>query len=589
MMHRYVILVSTRPGGPSFARAMERLRRELAGWAPALDTDLAAAWVFTAAPSRLGHRRLGPTGCLIGRDFAPDIQDIDQLLDRSWGAYVAVSVDPTRRAVRVLRDPTGRMECWRLSLDGADVVFSHYDDVHRLQARPSEIDWTYLTHHLNQGWMHGEATCVQGITEVLHGEELIYADGQMSRGLRWRPHEIAARPYESLAAAQAAIRSAAETAVPAWARLYRRFTLDLSGGLDSAIVLGLLRGQGSHEGVIALNRVTPGEAGDERAYARDAAALHGVELVEQEPVSRDVNLTTPFARKLMRPRNRILPLGYDETGVETARRLGAEAYFTGTGGDHLFYDNLQANAACDYLHNGGGLREGVEAAVSLAQLSRDTVWGVCGEVARHYLRGRPPLDQLWPRENRFLTAAARAGADYGRYTHPWAVDAARYAPPAKRNQILFLLELQRHYYRYGRAEAAEEVHPLISQPLIEACLRTPAHWFGIGGVQRGLARRAFADLLPASIRNRRSKGGNGIYFIEFLTKRLPRIRELLLDGRLAENGLLDRARVETALTPLRFAAGEDFMSINTCLTTELWIRQTEADRAEARPLAVLSA
>ncbi len=192
--------------------------------------------------------------------------------------------------------------------------------------------------------------------------------------------------------------------------------------------------------------------------------------------------------------------------------------------------------------------------------------------------------------NGFLSDRAREAVDFERYVHPWIAEGVGITPPAKLNQIANLIELQRHYYRYGRAEAAEETHALFSQPLLEASLRTPSHWFGLGGVQRGLARAAFADLLPEVIRDRRSKGSNAIYFIEFMQSRLSRIRDLLLGGRLSDNGLLDVPKVEAALTPLGLSSGKWFMALNICLTAELWVRQTESDAASAlaeRPAALV--
>jgi hypothetical protein len=57
---------------------------------------------------------------------------------------------------------------------------------------------------------------------------------------------------------------------------------------------------------------------------------------------------------------------------------------------------------------------------------------------------------------------------------------------------------------------------------------------------------------------------------------LPRVRSVLLEGRLAAEGLLDRAALSAALQPLPLAAGRDLMAIVRCLTTELWVQATEA-------------
>lgn len=581
-LHRYMALIATGDDPAGFPRRHRQLARHCAGWEVALDTPLAAAWVLRRPASRLGHRPLGPDGCVIGRDFEPEAHDLDTLLHRSWGAYVAIAVDRDRREASVQRDPTGRIEAWRLALPGADLIFSHDQDAYRFHRTASPVDWDYLTHHLSQDYLHGAHTCLAGIRELLPGERLRYIAGAATATMPWRPDRVAEATWSDAAEAEQALRDGAQAAVAGWAGSYGRVTLDLSGGLDSTIVLGLLRTCAPRtEIAAAMNWLSPGLAGDERAFAQLAAARYGVRLVEQPTLSRDLDFSTRFPRQLMRPRTRLLPMGHDEAGAELARRFEAEAFFTGTGGDHLFYDHLPVTAAADYLHYGGPWRDFVGTAVAMAQLSQDTVWNVLAELLRRSLGRRPAAHELVSTTNPYLSAAAAEAVDFERYTHPWAVAAADAAPPARLKQILNLVELQRHYYRYGRADVSEEMHVLFSQPVIEAALRTRPDWFAADGRQRGLARRAFADLLPDAIRERRSKGASTGYVTQFLTQRLAPIRGLLLDGRLAARGLLDRPALEDMLTPLGLARGRDHHALIRCLTAELWVRQAESDAASA--------
>lgn len=581
MLHSYVALVSTRSDPTAFTHIKERLALRLRGWVHPLDGALACAWVHSAKPSQLGWRSLGRGGCLIGRDFSPTASP-SALLEQSWGAYVALEVDEAARQVTVLRDPTGRVEAWRLSLDGADVIFSHYEHVYWLQDAPSDIDWDYVGHHLNQDYMHGEATGLAGVLELLPGQALLYRQGPPQSQMRWWPHKIAKAAHTSVEDALQALRTTASRSVETWADAYGQVGLYLSGGLDSAIVLGLLR-QRRDRRVVAINHSFPGREGDERQFARAAATLHGVRLIEEAPQAVNMGLSAPFSRRVMRPRARILTTGNDLADARLATNLGLEALFTGTGGDHLFYEGLPISAAGDYLHHRGSMSGFIGAALDLARLSRETVWSVFVEALRYGL-GRGVGVSAVPRvRNSFLSDAGRAAADFERFTHPWVTAAAADAtPPAKFRQICYLTELQRHYSRYGFADTVEEIHPLFSQPLVEASLATPAYWFALDGLQRGLARRAFQDVLPPDIRDRRSKGASTTFVLDFLGHSLPRIRELLLEGQLAGRGLLDRAAVERALTPLNLAAAKDFPAIFTCLPTELWLQQAAADRENAR-------
>lgn len=581
MMHRYVIAIATKVGAPAFETVSRRLDGRLERWTQALQSDLARAWVFQAPPSQLGQRKLGAEGCLIGLDFNPGARDISTLLDQTWGAYVAVSVDPVRRSVTVLRDPTGRIECWRLSLDGVDILFSSYEDVFWLQERQSSLNWDYLGHHLNQDFLHGEETGLTDVAELLAGQTLVYTDGICATAMRWWPHHIAARPHANVDIALTAIRSAAENVVSAWADRYSRIELELSGGLDSSIILGLLKHRAPDRMVIGLNRVYSGAQGDETSFARQAAQMHGIDLIEHRQAAGEGDFSNQLSRRLMRPRLRTMTLDDDEVIMSRTRPYRAEAVFTGTAGDHLFFASLPISAASDYSFRAGGLAGFMDMTLDVARLSGNTVWSVFAEVLKYRLGRRAKLRDLGALKNTFLSPEGLGKADYERFIHPWVTAALARTPPAKMTQVMWLVELQRHYFRYGRADSIEEVHPLFSQPVMEACLATPAYWFGLDGLPRGLARRAFADLLPPAIRNRRSKGVSTAYHLEALSKHLPRIRELLLEGHLARRGLLDRAVVERALTPMGMAAAKDMQALVTCLPAEIWIQQTESDRASA--------
>lgn len=592
MMHRYVAVISSNGASPAFAAMKAKLGNHLGAWPTVLDTDFASAWCFQTPPSQLGCHQTGPAAVTIGLQVPNQATSPESamgppagfgtMLATTWGAYVSIAADVDRKTVRIARDPTGRIECWRLALPDADVIFSHFSDVQRLHPAMS-LNWDYLIYHLNANWTRGDETGLLGVTEILPGEEITYDQSGSQKRTHWRPHEIAADQHASAAAARSAIRQAAEVSIREWASRYDSIALDLSGGLDSSIVLGLLRSCAHHPQVIGVNYITPHAEGDERRYARDAAEMHAVELVECELSASTIGPAPSFAARLLRPAIRSMPLGYDQAASSIAKRYSIDAFFSGTGGDHIFYDPLRLSAISDYRRDHGFSPGFVTAAHQLAQASKETIWNAFGTAAADWIRGPRTLRELLQRENPFLSAEVREGADYERFAHPWAREGHKSVPPAKLHQILNISELQRHYWRYGRADVAEEVHPLFSQPLMEACLRTPAYWFAPGGVQRGLARQLFADLLPERIRTRRSKGANTSHWVQVMDQHLPRTRELLLDGVLSSRGMLDRRKLEAALTPLGLAANKAFGPIINCLTTEMWIQGNGA--ASIRPPA----
>ena len=72
-----------------------------------------------------------------------------------------------------------------------------------------------------------------------------------------------------------------------------------------------------------------------------------------------------------------------------------------------------------------------------------------------------------------------------------------------------------------------------------------------------MARRAFYDDLPPEIRNRRNKGGIEEHLRRTLEHNRGFLRELLLDGALVRQGVVDRGRLAEVLSgrATRIAAG----------------------------------
>src|SRR5690606_12282502 len=93
-----------------------------------------------------------------------------------------------------------------------------------------------------------------------------------------------------------------------------------------------------------------------------------------------------------------------------------------------------------------------------------------------------------------------------------------------------------------------------------------------GDRDRGLARLAFADRLPDLITRRRDQGDLGAFYCQVVLSRLPSLRPLLLEGRLEQQRLLDRAGLEQDLAPdrLMWAPGGNRPLLLAVL--EVWAR-----------------
>ena len=154
---------------------------------------------------------------------------------------------------------------------------------------------------------------------------------------------------------------------------------------------------------------------------------------------------------------------------------------------------------------------------------------------------------------------------------------------AKRMQIAGLVNNQSVFAPSRRGAVAALAHPLLSQPMVELCLAIPAPILSAGEGDRSFARDAFADDLPASIRYRRSKGDVTVFFGRSVAASLPFLREFLLGGRLAEQGLIDPRRFDEALRAEQLVWRDDYGAILAAAQIEAWLRHWESRIADRRP------
>jgi asparagine synthase (glutamine-hydrolysing) len=92
------------------------------------------------------------------------------------------------------------------------------------------------------------------------------------------------------------------------------------------------------------------------------------------------------------------------------------------------------------------------------------------------------------------------------------------------------------------------------------------------GVDRATARRAFAPDLPPEISKRRNKGRIDQHLRDVLDANLDFVRDRLLNGRLVEQGLLNRRNLELYLTRDRSPADFQYSEIlQEQLCVEAWL------------------
>jgi asparagine synthase (glutamine-hydrolysing) len=112
---------------------------------------------------------------------------------------------------------------------------------------------------------------------------------------------------------------------------------------------------------------------------------------------------------------------------------------------------------------------------------------------------------------------------------------------------------------------------LLSQPIIEACLKIPTWIWYHGGINRAPVRAAFADDLPHDIVARTSKGGFSDLARRIYLENFEVIKSLLLDGMLCRHAIVDRHALEAAMAEAPAADDHRYVRILRLADVEAWV------------------
>ncbi|MBD8873374.1 asparagine synthase C-terminal domain-containing protein [Rhodanobacter sp. DHB23] len=454
------------------------------------------------------------------------------LLESFWGEYVLVEPGQgNETAARFLRDPSGGMPCFYSAIAGTGFVTSSVSLATELGLCGREVDWDFVLHVLAYTYLKSERTGLREIRELLPGCSLEIEGDHISTRAIWSPWTFVApdRRQTDLAEASASIRDAVSLAVKAWAEVDRTVLLELSGGLDSSIVAACLRK--AEAKTICCTMVAPVPGTDERQYARQVADHLRFELLSADIDLENARFDFPPPLDSASPGMGILHYPVDSAVSTLASSLGTTSLFSGAGGDTIFCYLQGATPAADALRE-RGISAGIAAILDLSSLHRCTLTRAARLTLRKLIHGAKPH---WRPNHELLD---HSGCDMPFDAHPW-FDTPENALPGDQERISDLVGTQS--YRDGIARSARWPmrYPLLSQPVMEACLGVPTWMWITGGRNRSVARMAFSHALPDSILNRRSKGTYSRYYAAIYERKRDDMLRFLVDGALASRGFLD--------------------------------------------------
>ena len=484
--------------------------------------------------------------------------DVHTLFASLWGAFVVII--PTGSHTMVARDPSGLLPAYYAQHDGDWYFASDAATLIEAGVIAPAVDWAQLGRALYANELPEERTALYGVHQLLPGMAIDCAETAGTPAMAWTPWaHVKSPPFDA-----EQLRRTIVACLQAWGRRFDRALIGVSGGLDSSIVAyGLGRSTELHGVTIS----TRDAQGDETIYARALCDRLGISLAEEYYALDRVDITRSSYAHCPRPGGRAQLQAYDAAMRDVASRLGVEMFFTGVGGDNIFQFTKSARPLVDrYLAEGIGLRL-VSTLFDTCRLTGASTFRVIREAVRVPRTGRRKY--FWTPDLRFLTADAIAAAADTPLAHPW-LDGPTDSLPGKAAHVAFLIRTQQYMDVHDRRWPTATLHPLLSLPIIEACLAMPSWTACAGGVDRSYARRAFAADLPAQTLTRTVKNGPDGFALAIIRRHLGRIRERLLNGELARRGIVDREKLEMALREQRLATTDDYPRILLLLDTEAW-------------------
>ncbi len=459
-----------------------------------------------------------------------------------WGSYIGILDLYDRKAV--VTDPTSSIPCFWTRRNGVTLVFSHLERCPFIEVRDFTIDYDFIAWLIVYDKLQTGATGLNEVKELLGGQRLVVAGTSTSTECLWDPRTFAVRsPRLSPECAAKRLKSQTIAAVNAWGNCYDRILVELSGGLDSSIVLSCLASQDRSKQVEAVHYLLVSDDADEIRYAAAAASSVEIELqiVRVDPKRAIPNVSCHPAT--VRPYRQFTAQNFTaELDSEFEGRV--DARFTGQGGDHLFLAPANVLGFSDHILDRGLGKGTLDELLNTARLTEKSVWRVLGEAVPALMRRGNATARLEAiLQTRKILGDRQSGTrELGTILPQWALDRGTVAP-GKFEQVVSLLHMVHTRQPFEQIRGCETINPLVSQPLIEFCLSVPTYLLRAHGISRGLARLAFEGGIPDCVRLRPGKGDASRYFVENLMFNRERIVEALVDGEMVKNGLLAKEDV----------------------------------------------
>jgi asparagine synthase (glutamine-hydrolysing) len=530
--------------------------------------------------------------------FRPTLQQSGQivasrgrwLVDHTWGNYVAVLRDPISSRSWVIKDPTGSLPCFSTTFRGVHVIFGNIADLVETQLFKFTINDKYLRDRVLHGGILDQPS-LNEVRTIRRGECVELGQSLQPPVFHWNPLRFVEpsvaidAPTFAARAMRSTVRSCTRTLCIDHESVLHR----LSGGLDSSIIAACLADVPDAPRLTCYTYFTPGGRSDERPWARLAASRHQLQHQEHSAVAEQIPLPKVLSLpSLVEPTACMGYLLRNTLEQQIAREHQATAVFCGDGGDSGFCGDTFAYAVSEYLQRYGLRPHALRLAAGVAALTEESTWTVVMKSLRRWRRGAGMEHQrkMLMSVSTLVDEELRASyADASRFPHPWLSHLPS-VPWSLVRRLGALLATPEFYNVAPGIDAPEVLAPLYSQPAMELFLRIPVDVHFQGARERGLARQAFAQDVPAEILRRNWKDRAPGFIDRLVERHRGFLRELLLDGVLVEARLLSRKAVEEALSERVSKSPVYPGELLRHLDVEVWARTWRSCASDARRRAI---
>jgi asparagine synthase (glutamine-hydrolysing) len=514
-----------------------------------------------------------------------------RLISHYWGDYIAILPDETiPNLTRVLKDPTGNLPCFCTSWRGVTIVFSSISDCLDLQLQFS-VNWSFVARRIGGGVFDTDLNCLNEVSQVSRGECLHVDSNSASsprRMVYWNPVDFAesATAIDNERFAMKALRATVRSVAHTLANCHDGILLRLSGGLDSSIIASCLQKVPTSPAITAFTCYVPHGNSDERRWAR-LAAEH-VAFTEHIEHPLDMKHFRVDGILGMRPLAAPVPLmpylGGSANETRAAEARGHTAIFSGDGGDSIFGGEAVGLVIDDFLSREHLKWRIIPLAAQVALYKDSLAWKILSDGLRRWCFG-PQMRDF--RERLLMSTGLgdktlrNSVRDETSYPHAWFRELDR-VPWRTIWRMGNLLNTPSFYdpFRDACEMYPQRVAPLYAQPVVELALSIPLYVHFLRGYERGLARRAFADDIPAAICRRRWKDRAPGSFEDVTMGNREFIRETLGGGNLAAKELINTDAIDDLLggggRDKSFFVGE----LYAFMDLELWSRHFDASRGQ---------